>query len=86
MRVTIEGVITSIEEDVKQGQDGRPDRKITKLLLAQKGEKMQTEVRLPGHVGNGYSEFDQASFTGDLMAWKTRDGVGMLINVPDDFG
>lgn len=78
MRVTVEGVITSIEQKVKE------DKKYTELLLAQKGEKMQVPVRVPGHVADQYDLFQVEKFSGSLIAWKTRDGIGMLINVMDE--
>lgn len=77
MRVSVEGVITSIEEASKE------EKKFTNLLLAQKGEKVQVAVRLPGHVANMYTEFEIAQFMGRLMAWTQRDGVGMMISVPE---
>lgn len=83
MIVTVEGVITSIEQDTRKGTEGNPDRHFTKILLAQKGEKVQTEVRIPGHVEEKYSIFEVAQFTGNLLAWRTRDGVGMMVNVDE---
>lgn len=77
MRVSVEGVITSIEEASKE------DKKFTNLLLAQKGEKVQVAVRLPGHVAKDYSEFEVQGFSGRLMAWTQRDGVGMMVRVDD---
>lgn len=84
MRVTVEGVITSIEQDVKRGSEGNPDKKITKLLLAQKGEKQQVEVRLPGHVEKEYDLFHVQAFNGRLLSWKTRDGVGMMVSIAEE--
>lgn len=77
MQVTVEGVITSIEEKTKD------DKKMTEVLLAQKGEKMQVAVRLPGHRANEFSPFQVESFKGRLMQWKTRDGVGSMVLVGD---
>lgn len=77
MKVSVEGIITSIEEASKE------DKKFTNLLLAQKGEKVQVAVRLPGHVGKDYSEFEIGSFSGRLLAWTQRDGVGMMVTVGD---
>lgn len=82
MKVTVEGVITSIEQKAKD-QGTKDEKKFTEVLLAQKGEKMQTKVRLPGHVGEQYTEFEVAEFTGNLLTWKTRDSVDMMITVED---
>lgn len=78
MKVTVEGVITSIEQKSKE------DKKFTEILLAQKGEKMQVTVRVPGHVEKNYSVFEVADFTGRLMMWKTRDAVGSMIMLDDE--
>lgn|GEM_PF-5355830 len=78
MRVSVEGVITSIEESSKE------DKKFTNLLLAQKGEKVQVAVRLHGHVAKNYTEFEIGQFSGRLMAWSQREGVGMMVSVPEE--
>lgn len=77
MRVTVQGIVTSVENRT------RDEKNYTEILLAQKGEQQQVKVRLPGHVADRYSEFELAEFTGNLIAWKTRDGVGMMVNVND---
>lgn len=78
MQVTVEGVITSIEQKTKD------DKKSTELLLAQKGEKVQVSVRLPGHQATNYEPFQIESFKGRLLQWRTRDGVGSMVLVGDD--
>lgn len=83
MRVSVEGVITSIEEASKQDPT-KGVQKFTNLLLAQKGEKVQVAVRLPGHVAKNYTEFEIGQFSGRLMAWSQRDGVGMMVTVPEE--
>lgn len=85
MIVSAEGVITSKELKVKPDKDGK-SKKSTELLLAQPGEKVQAVVRLPGDQIDAYEVFERAAFTGQLMAWSTRDGVGMMIMVRDDDG
>lgn len=82
MVVTVEGVITSIEQKSKE-TEGKVN-KFTELLLAQKGEKVQIPVRLPGHVEAQYSLFEVANFTGNLLSWKTRDSIGMMVSVKDE--
>ena len=77
MRVSVEGLITSIEEASKD------DKKLTNLLLAQKGEKVQVSVRLPGHVAADYSEYEVKQFSGRLNTWTQRDGIGMMVKVGD---
>lgn len=78
MKVTVEGIITSIEQKSKE------DKKFTEILLAQKGEKVQIKVRIPGHVGQNYDEFEVAQFTGRLMLWKTRDAVDSMIMLDEE--
>lgn len=78
MNVSVEGVVTSIEQKTKD------DKKFTELLLAQKGEKQLIPVRLPGHVENDFSLYQIENFTGSLLTWKTRDGVGFMVSVRDD--
>lgn len=80
MRVKVEGVITSIEEEVRKNAQNE-EKLMTNILLAQKGEKMQVSVRLPGHVAEQYSLFEVSEFEGQLMTWKTRDGVGSMVMV-----
>lgn len=77
MKITIEGVITSIEEKEKE------DKKYTDVLIAQKGEKMQVPVRLQGHVAERFDLYQVEAFTGRLLTWKARDGVGMMVTVDD---
>lgn len=82
MIVTVEGVITSknVVEKIKD------DKKVisTELLLAQPGEKMQTPIRLQGDKTADYEIFKPVMFTGELLTWKTRDAVGMMVMVRDD--
>lgn len=73
MRVTVEGLITSIEVGEK---DGRPH---TNILLAQQGEKVQVPVRLSGDKSNLYAPLEIATFTGRLGTWKQRDGIGTMV-------
>ncbi|SFT00913.1 hypothetical protein [Paenibacillus sp. 453mf] len=75
MMVTVEGVITSVEEKTKD------DKPYTELLLAQKGEKMQVTVRVPGAKSNDYEPFQVETFQGRLMQWATRNGVGSMVMV-----
>lgn len=78
VKVTVSGIITSIEEKTKD------DKMFTDILLAQKGEKVQVAVRVPGHAEKDYSLFEIATFEGRLLAWKTRDGVGMMVSVEEN--
>lgn len=75
MVVTVEGVITSIAKKEKDGKES------TELLLVQKGEKEQVSIRLPGDMTEAYAEFEKETFTGRLMAWSTKNGVGTMIMV-----
>lgn len=75
MVVSVEGLITSVEKKEKDG------KVYTELLLAQKGEQTQVKVRLDGDQAQNYAEFECNSFMGRLMAWRTRDGVGMMVLV-----
>lgn len=82
MIVTVEGVITS-KERLEKTKD---DKKVisTELLLAQPGEKMQTPIRLQGDQTANFELFQPAHFTGELLTWKTRDAVGMMVMVRDE--
>lgn len=75
MIVTVEGVITSIAKKQKD------DKVSTELMLVQKGEKEQITVRLQDDVTDMFSEFERQTFTGRLMTWATRNGVGSMIMV-----
>lgn len=80
MFVTVEGLITSIEVVKKE------DKKFTTLLLAQKGEKEQVSVRLPGDQSKLYTELERNTFSGRLMTWTQgrNNQVGTMIMVPDE--
>lgn len=73
MLVTVEGIVTSIEEKEKD------DKKFTELMIAQKGERIQVLARIPGHVASQYSVFEVVNLNGRLITWKTRDGIGMML-------
>lgn len=75
MIVSVEGHITSIEEKVKD------DKEITELMLAQQGQKEQIVVRLKGLKAENYTLFEIAEFTGRLMTWKQREGIGSMVMV-----
>lgn len=78
MVVMVEGVITSIEKKTK-------DEKVsTELLLAQKGEKTQVTVRVPGDKVALYDLYEVASFHGRLMQWAGRNGVGSMVMCEDE--
>lgn len=78
MLVTVEGVITSIEQKEKDG------KKNTELLLAQKGQKTQVTVRIDGWCEENYTLFQVEMFSGRLMTWTTRNGVGSMVMVEND--
>ncbi|WP_036720555.1 hypothetical protein [Paenibacillus sp. JCM 10914] len=82
MIVTVEGVITSKELKTKDTDKGPVLS--TELLLAQPGEKMQTAVRLQGDKRELYDIYEKNDFTGQLIAWPSRDGVGMMVMVRDE--
>jgi len=75
MVVTVEGVLTSV------GVKEKNDKKNTELLLAQAGEKEQVTVRINGDVSKGYEGklLTNHKFTGRLMMWSQRDGVGSMV-------
>lgn len=73
MRVEVEGVITSIEEKVKEEKD------YTEIMIAQKGIKEQVAVRLDGKVSDRFDLFEVARFSGRLITWKMREGIGSLV-------
>lgn len=75
MKVTVEGVVTSIEVKTKD------DKPVTELLLAQKGEREQVKVRMQGDRQQDYELFQVETFTGQLMMWKQREGVGSMVMV-----
>lgn len=76
--VTVEGLITSVQRQKKD------DKVSTLILLAQKGEREQIAVKLPGDQTAIYSELELNKFSGRLMLWKTRDGVGSMVLVQDE--
>lgn len=82
MIVTVEGVITS-KERIEKIKD---DKTVisTELLLAQPGEKVQTPIRLSGDKTGDYDIFNPYMFTGQLLTWKTRDGIGSMVMVRDE--
>lgn len=82
MIVTVEGVITS-KERIEKIKDNKTVVS-TELLLAQPGEKLQTPIRLDGDKTSDFELFQPAHFTGELLAWKTRDAVGMMVMVRDE--
>lgn len=82
MVVTIEGVITS-KELVKKIKDNE-EVLSTKLLLAQPGEKIQAAVRLEGDQTDNFEIFERKEFTGQLLTWRTRDGVDMMVSVANE--
>ncbi|MDQ0116833.1 hypothetical protein [Paenibacillus harenae] len=75
MIVTVEGVITSIATKEKDGKVS------TELMLVQKGEKEQVTIRLQDDVTEAFEEYQRETFTGRLMTWQTRNGVGSMIMV-----
>lgn len=79
MIVTVEGHITSIEEKTKE------EKKMTELLIAQQGQREQIPVRLEGHVAKLFTLFETNKFTGRLMTWKQREGIGTMVLANDQF-
>jgi hypothetical protein len=73
MKVMVEGAITSIEVKTKD------DKPITEILLAQQGEREQVKVRLDGDRSDDFDLFQMESFSGRLMLWSQRNGVGSLV-------
>lgn len=67
MRVTVEGRVMEISEM----KDGRYT-----VALYQPGESQLCRVRCKE---NGYEVGDQAVFTGRVVAWRTRDGIGLMV-------
>lgn len=82
MIVTVEGVITS-KEKIEKIKDNKTVVS-TELLLAQPGEKVQAAIRLQGDQTGNFEIFEKNQFTGELLTWKTRDSVGMMVMVRDD--
>lgn len=78
MIVTVEGTITSIDLKVKEGKES------TELLLAQDKQKEQITIRLNGDLRNFFTQWKPQVFTGRLMAWSARNGVGSMIMVSDE--
>lgn len=83
MIVTVDGTITS-KELKKKEQEDKSVKVSTELLLAQPGDKILTPIRLEGDQLEQYDLFERASFTGQLLGWKTRDGVGMMVMVREE--
>lgn len=81
MIVTVEGLITS--KEIKKKLKDNKEVVSTELLLAQPGEKVQTPIRLDGDQLEDYELLTPGHFTGRLMAWSTRDGVGMMVMVSE---
>jgi hypothetical protein len=77
--VTVEGVITSKEIITKETDKG--PKISTELLLAQTGEKTLMPIRLEGDKVKNFELYKQGKFTGELLTWKTRDAVGMMVMI-----
>lgn len=80
MKVVVSGLVTSVQYEVKN------EKPHTTVLLAQKGQKQQVTVRLPGHVDEaaGY-ELTNQEFEGRVMMWSLRDGsVGSMVMVDSE--
>lgn len=73
MVVTVEGTITSVQVVAKE------NKLMTNLLLVQKGEKEQVAIRLDGDQSSLYEEMEKQTFTGRLMTWTTRNGIGSMV-------
>ncbi|NIK80609.1 hypothetical protein FHS15_005800 [Paenibacillus castaneae] len=82
MVVTVEGVVTSI--GIKRTIRDNVEKISTELLLAQANQKEQVTIRLNGDVTSAYKLFTPELFTGRLMTWTTRNGVGSMIMVEDE--
>jgi hypothetical protein len=82
MKVTVEGVVTSIA--LKESIRDNEKRISTELLLAQENQKEQVTIRLNGDLRNAFKLWKQEIFTGRLMTWTTRNGVGSMIMVEDE--
>lgn len=82
MIVTVEGVITSKELKKKDTDQGPIFS--TELLLAQSGEKTLMPIRLEGDQTKIHELYKPMKFTGQLLSWKTRDGVGHMVMVRDE--
>lgn len=73
MHLTVAGVVTSVETDVKN------EKKVTNVMLAQ-GKKMQVAVRFEGHeFAEVIDLYQPLTVTGDLMMWSTRNGADSLV-------
>lgn len=79
MLVTVDGMITSIERDIKDNKE------FTKIMLAQKGQKEQVAVRVDGNVVDRFTPTEMATFTGRLFFWKQREGIGSMVQVVHEF-
>ncbi|MCY9708127.1 hypothetical protein M5X00_29395 [Paenibacillus alvei] len=75
MVVSVEGIITSLEKKEKN------EKVFTEIMLAQRGVQEQVRVRLEGDQTGQYDDFERTSFTGRLMTWASRNGVGMMVLV-----
>ena len=71
MRVTVEGTVMEISEM----KDGRYT-----VALYQQGESQLCRVRVKS---NGYEVGEKASYSGRLVAWRTRDGIGLMVLAED---
>ncbi|WP_138756551.1 hypothetical protein [Paenibacillus sinopodophylli] len=78
MIVTVTGTITSIDLRVKEGKES------TELLLAQDKQKEQITIRLNGDLQEYFKQWTPQTFTGRLMAWGQRNGVGSMIMISDE--
>lgn len=75
MKITVEGLLTSVAPHEKDG------KKSTELFLAQQGEREQVKVRVEGDLVKTYTEkmLTTQKFTGRLMTWNQRNGVGSMV-------
>ena len=74
--VTVEGVVMEVTQ--VEGKEGKAPSQ--RVLLYQQGEKELSTVKLPENR-NGFSVGEVTSFTGRLLTWKQREGIGAMVMV-----
>ena len=73
MKVTIYGILTSLEVKTKE------EKTTTDLLIAQTGEQKQIKYRLEGDRSKDFKLFSELTLQGKLVMFQTQNGLSALI-------
>lgn len=78
MKIGINGLEGVVMEIMR-----KPNREETKIntncLLYQQGEKNLITVRINDEIEKEIEVGSKVSFTGNVLSWKQRDGIGLML-------